>query len=480
MLAIVPRHVRTDSADIFVGSFSSQTPPPRVALRVDGVERLQIDSWTKIDGGLAEPIFWWSGRLAELMPGRLYALSIETTSAVLAEATVETLPRDLPEGELGAGVDRPFTIWLSSCYCVRNSPKGLGRTIERTIGNPRLRPHIKCLVGDQVYLDELSLFIYSALSERRLRTRFNEQYARTWDHPEFSRLLGAGANFFLPDDHEFWNNFPDTPFGIPLRGPGFWRAWIEQANRARCVPIQNPARVESFAIGDALSVFIADMRSDRSPHTGCFMSEGGIAGVPPASGNIDALCRWLERLRCPGILVTQQPILAAAGGVTDRKLPDYPQYWRRLLPALHACTQDVVVLSGDSHHGLVASATAGLPGNPHRIIQVVSSPLALVSPIAASIPRGDVHWLPPAEPDFMPSPVEYPLRVPTYRSAGVLRTEEHAMSVSFWKRRPNAIGMRVRTWLARGATQQIGPSFETTLRVRRDYSSEGTPKRLTT
>jgi hypothetical protein len=96
----------------------------------------------------------------------------------------------------------------------------------------------------------------------------------------------------------------------------------------------------------------------------------------------------------------------------------------------------------------------------------VSSPLALVSPIAASTPIGEARWLPPVEPRFEPEPVEYPLRMPTYRSAGVLRTEEHAMTISFWQRGPGAVGVRVRSWLARAAARHAGPTFETTL-VRR-------------
>jgi hypothetical protein len=115
---------------------------------------------------------------------------------------------------------------------------------------------------------------------------------------------------------------------------------------------------------------------------------------------------------------------------------------------------------------VVATTTAGLPDNPHQIVQVVSSPLSLVSPIAASASKGEARWLPPVEPRFEPAPVQYPLQVPTYRCAGVLRTEEHAMTISFWQRGEGAVGVKVRTWLARAAARHAGPSFETTL-VRR-------------
>jgi hypothetical protein len=130
MLAIVPRRVGPDSVDVFVGGFLSHAPPPAAVLKVDGIERERVKHWSRIDGGRAEPIFCWSRRLERLHPGQRYELSLDASNATLASATVETLPARLPDSDRGSGEDRPFTIWLSSCYSVRNSPEGLGRSIE--------------------------------------------------------------------------------------------------------------------------------------------------------------------------------------------------------------------------------------------------------------------------------------------------------------------------------------------------------------
>ncbi|HMJ14363.1 MAG TPA: hypothetical protein VK524_23265, partial [Polyangiaceae bacterium] len=156
--------------------------------------------------------------------------------------------------------------------------------------------------------------------------------------------------------------------------------------------------------------------------------------------------------------------LAAFGRSGDKKLTDYDQYWRGLVPELHACRHDVVVLSGDSHHGLIAHTELGTADNRHQLVQVVSSPLSLVSPIAASIPERRPHAFPAATPGAEPHPIRYPLLVPTYRSGPVERSEEHGMTIALWRRDERSLGLRVRTWLARAATQHREQYWETTLR----------------
>jgi hypothetical protein len=465
MFVIVPRRVQRTGIEIFVGAFSSLTaPPPLVLVLDDGGRRISVGPWRAIDGGRSEPIFWWSGRMDGLESNRRYELTLVKGAYRIAGATFETLPENLPLGDTGSGSTRPFTLWLSSCYSVRQSPSGLGTILTRVLDDARLRPHVKCLVGDQVYLDELSLFIYTALTATRLRSRFNQQYARTWTHPDFSRLLSTNASFFLPDDHELWNNYPDPPFGVPLRGEAFWRLWYRLAFVERCLPIQAPRRTETVNVGRDLSIFIADARTERTRSGDRFMTESEYdSGQGP--GSIDQLTAWLEGLRCPGVLVLQQPVVTTRGSERDRKLPDYRQYWRRLLPALHACRQDVVILGGDSHNGLVGTLDLGGRHNPHRVIQIVSSPLSLVNPIAASTGRERPDYFPGVSSQDDAVRVDYPLLVPSYRRGPVARTEEHAMTIAFWRRDAHTLGMRVRTWLVRGSTQNVGPTWETTLRA---------------
>ncbi|HMJ10877.1 MAG TPA: hypothetical protein VK524_05695, partial [Polyangiaceae bacterium] len=247
------------SVEVFVGGFSLKERPPPLTLVLQPEERhIDVADWRIIEGGRSSPIYWWATTLEGLRANTAHVLELLWGGRGVASAQVQTLPERLPLGDTGSGGQRPFTIWLSSCYSVRRSPEGLGAMLERVLSDARERPHFRCLVGDQVYLDELWMFIYSARSATRLRTRFNEQYTRTFSHPEFGQLLRACGGIFLPDDHELWNNYPDAPFGVPLRGRRFWQMWLELAFHERCRPIQNPRVTDIVKIGRDVSLFVAD------------------------------------------------------------------------------------------------------------------------------------------------------------------------------------------------------------------------------
>lgn len=457
MFTIVPRRATHTSVEILVAAFWQTTRPPVLELTVEHLARpIVVDTWQLIEGGTSDPIWYWTGTLTNLEPNRSHGIDLTWGREQLARARFETLPKLLPQGDLGAGPTRPFTLWLSSCFAVRQAQPGLGDVVEQVYSSPRLRPHINCHVGDQVYLDELWMFIYSALTERRLRSRFNDQYASTFAHPDFSKLLSSAGNRFLADDHELWNNYPNHPFDIPLRSKRFWRKWFRLAFFERCQPLQAPESLEFIEIRDGerqdLSICIADLRVGRTEN-----------GLRLCDKEVMAkIVAWLRGLKCPGVLITQQPLISKRGHGGDRSMLDYRQYWRELLPAIHACPQDLVALGGDVHHGFVARTT----GQKRQLIQVVASPLALVNPVASSSPKPARRYLPGAD-DVQ---LEYPLLVPTYDyGRHTRRSEDHAMTIAFWnsgsgsdpKRR--RIGMRVRTWLTRAASQAAPPSWETTL-----------------
>jgi hypothetical protein len=465
MFTIIPRRPTQCSVEILVAQFCEiERPPPR-QLRIDHVaEPVTVSRWNIIEGASAPPIFWWTGTLNGLSANRLHQVRLMSGEEVLAQARFETLPQSLPRSAFGSGPTRPFTLWLSSCFAARQAQEGLGALVQDLFDSPQLCPHLKCMVGDQVYLDELSWFIYTALGNSRLRARFNRQYACTFTHPAFGPLLSAGGNVFMADDHELWNNYPDSPLGFPLRRQSFWQRWYEFAFLDRCVPLQAPARFESFAIGDELAICFADTRLGRTQDGGRFMTEKQRDDEDAALGNMDRLAEWISSLRCPGVLVTQQPFIVSKGGRANRTLTDYKQYKARLLPALHAAKRDLIVLAGDVHHGSVAVTQLGHSGQGPRLIQVSSSPLALVNPIAAGSPASAPTTFPGPNG---PRPVSYPLRVPTYTEGSTTRSEEHAMTIAFWRNKgEDTLGMRVRTWFARGAAEARAPSWETTLSLR--------------
>lgn len=469
MFTIIPRRATKTTVEVLAVALYETARPRVLDLFIeDYPRRIAVGDWSHIDGGRSDPIYWCVISIDKLEANRSYGIQLQWGNERLAKARFETLPDALPVGEEGSGSSRPFTLWLSSCFAVRQAQAGLGDVIERVFSSPQLRPHLNCHVGDQVYLDELWVFIYTALTEQKLRTRFNDEYASTFSHPDFSRLLSSASNHFLADDHELWNNYPHDPFDIPLRSTRFWRRWFRLAYFERCLPLQSPATFEGVELSGDLSIRLVDFRVGRS--------QDGLRLCDP--DQMERVVRWIEGLQTPGVLITQQPVISSRGAGGDRKLPDYRQYWRHLLPAIHDCKQDLIVLAGDVHHGLVARTFLGDPDqpaadHPPQLIQIIASPLALVNPIASSSPEPALRHFPGGK-TASPRPIEYPLRVPTYDSGRhTRRCEDHAMTISFWRRsagdggRAGGIGMRVRTWLTRSATRSAMPSWETTLHCRR-------------
>jgi hypothetical protein len=157
-----------------------------------------------------------------------------------------------------------------------------------------------------------------------------------------------------------------------------------------------------------------------------------------APGDMAVIQQWAASLSGPGCLVVGQPILAPPGGwlarMKDLGLPDYDQY-QDLVRAISQAPHSIVVLTGDVHYGRVAVSQLG---GGREVIEVISSPLALVSGLA----RG--HWQ--QAPDQFPvvpirglqrSPV---WTAPDYAVGGShFATLEFALAGAYTR-------MRVRAW----------------------------------
>ena len=115
------------------------------------------------------------------------------------------------------------------------------------------------------------------------------------------------------------------------------------------------------------------------------------------------------------MLVTGQPIFAAergfVGRFTDYGLPDYRQFGD-LARILLSTGHDIVVLTGDVHYGRVA--ISDLPAGS-RLIEVIASPFALVSPLAAG-KWGAAPMMFPAGP--LPGQRAFLWLLPAGRAAG--------------------------------------------------------------
>ncbi len=405
---VVPRRTSSSSADIWLAAFDET--PGAMTLAASQAPAVNVGPWTDVPLE-NQPLRLQTATvtLNGLQPDTRYALVLRQCATVVATATVETLPAELP----GPG-DRPLTVLLGSCFARRRDGGSVGRAFARLAANTQFRPHLKFLSGDQVYLDDpASEFAVRKHSGGELEQLFLQNYKDTWndgsEQEGFRSLLGTGANYFTADDHEYWNNYPHAAAYAPWDtwGSGGRATWGRLA-RNLYRNLQTDVATESFAVG-GLSFFVADTRSDRDPDRKTFMK--------PA--DFGALTAWIAGLAGPGVLVIGQTLFATrAGGLLDKlkrnvgdwALPDHDQY-EDLARALLGSRHSIVVLTGDVHYGRIGRCPIDAADGT-EIIEIIASPLSLVSGLAGGKPvkPGDEEpeRFPPFEIAGLPRPrIEY-------------------------------------------------------------------------
>ena len=373
----VPHGASTDRAEIWVAALNEAEAPAE--LRVGGAAHpVPPAAWQRLsspDGSLQ--LRHQTVTVDGLGARRRYDAELWIAGRLEASCRVGTLPARLP----GVG-EPPLIVMLGSCFC-RQNDAGAGR---RYAAIPEgAKPDLNILCGDQVYLDSPWWRFLVPVAQDTLERTLLDNYWRTWSQSDgFQEILRRGPNWFLCDDHEFWNNAPNRGV-FPVNS---WREesreeWLELARRLYRT-FQSPSATPRFAV-PPLSFFLADTRFHRKQGQQLFMEPDDLA----------ALGAWIDGLQAPGVLVIGQPVFAHPGSVTQRLadlgLPDYRQY-AELVRILFRARHSVLVLTGDVHFGRVARCS--LPSGA-ELIEVISSPLALVDASAGK------KWSPP--PDRFPA-----------------------------------------------------------------------------
>lgn len=461
---LVPLAVGTNKATVWVGSFRESDPPTDLNLEwtEEGTGQITTKAlsgtWTR---GSAGPVGERQPRfkrvkMSSLKPGTVYRLKLTRPgrTKALASGRLETLPHSLPSDS----EERGFTVMLGSCYDYlhdldhQGKPGAVRRAYRALYGDPAKRPHVKFLVGDQVYLDLpgksiFGLFINLTAKARRkkLRTRMSLKYENTWKRLGY--LLSRGGTFFTADDHEYYNNYPNPSKNlIPLKHPGN-RADYEKISQRLYRNMQSNALIQTFNIGNQVSFMLVDTRTGRT------------AGRFLPSGEMNQLLAWINGLTCPSVLTLGQPVLDVPG-TQEMHLPDFNQQFTRLEKALVNAPHDVLVLTGDKHYGRIASvARVGSQGSNGTLHEVMSSPMAL-SADPFDLPFTGALWIPginkkpkrfPRGPrDFSRgAPVHYH-HIVRARDYTPPRTEENFFTLAF-SILPNGrdVNVRIRAWLPR-------------------------------
>lgn len=362
---------------------------------------------------------------------------------LLRSGTFTTLPQALPTNR-----NKAFTVALSSCFYEHRDCGQAARAFKGLYerGAESVRPDIKFMVGDQVYLD-IGLDSLSPVT-KEVRQRVAEDYAKHWQ--ALGSILARGGAWMLPDDHEFWNDYPFYDSLLPtlfmLKINKIRNAW-KGASRDGVLNVQQSSKVDTFDIGDDLSFCVADLRSYRSKTQ--FIDNQGFA----------QMVSWAEGLIKPGVLVIPQVLLAEKNKL-ERNLLSFKKQYSQLITAMASSGHDIVVMSGDVHFGRIAQVKMGANGG--RLIEVVSSPMSNLTGLN-SLASDKAKTTPKQFPDpkaidianFEPQNVQYDKNFNVRTKKGFPlsaywreRTREHFMTVSFHKNTAS-VGMSVQAWRIR-------------------------------
>lgn len=368
--------VTTDGMRLWVGTLERDMHKPanaRVRL-CDGAGRqvrvrlIRRADWERPFPAASQDRFYKSFTFKGLRPGRMYRAYFERWRVdvkaweILRSASIRTLPKRLP---LSASRAKPFTIALGSCYWPDQDGGRVGtayRGLYDHPADPRDSPDLTFLTGDQVYLDVG--FDLRSWVPKEVRRRIARDYARHWQG--LSDVLTRGATYMLPDDHEWYNGFPDpdprNPYLWALQDVKVRKAW-EQTARQGIVNVQQCPVVEIMEFPGDLSICFADLRSYREPKHGGLMNPKDLKRV----------LAWANGLTTPGVLVSPQPLIVTRNP-HEANLLNYTEDYCRLLAAMGSTGHDIVVMSGDVHYGRVVSVKLGVRGA--TLHEVISSPLS--------------------------------------------------------------------------------------------------------
>jgi len=245
------------------------------------------------------------------------------------------------------------------------------------------------MAGDQVYLDLPLEGLPQTAPE--LSSIFGDKYLRNWasaelDTPGLQKALGRAPVVCIPDDHEFWNNYPFSQKQLP----GTWNTGMRQrwADAAQ-------ALYEDYQIGgkagargatriniDPLKMLFVDMRCHRDDLFQNLMT--------PLASN--ALTEWVEDLiEAKG---RNQPAIGVlASGQTlfidppqgdwkkrnvDAEMANYAQFdfLQNAIGKLADNKIPVVYLTGDVHWGRVGRGTDLQTDTP--LYEIIASPSRLI------------------------------------------------------------------------------------------------------
>lgn len=317
-------------------------------------------------------------------------LDPDTPYEIKATANGETVTlntRTLPNAVTWE-LDRSFNVLLVSCFHQAEDRGGLAGTVVSQM-SAVMKPHLSILAGDQVYLDLPTLSNFPD-DLKSLAKKFENDYVLNWEGPlAYTDVLNAAPSVSLPDDHEYWNNFPHPSTIIQnswsKKGRDNWKAPARALYEA--FQLAYPAKPGEPVTIDVhpLSFFFADTRTDKDEKLGETMSEDARKALD------EWVTRVIDEKKFPVFLSGQslfrnpaKPKIEKFGDYTvdDYELPNYGDYGKIVssLKRLVDAGKPVLCLTGDVHWGRVGTAKDNRTGRM-AFAEIISSPASLVSTV---------------------------------------------------------------------------------------------------
>jgi PhoD-like phosphatase len=332
------------------------------------------------------------------------APSTEITVEVAAggervERRFRTLPAQVPEG-----VGARFNVLLLSCFHRLEDKTGTAGTM---LSQLKVKPDLTIFAGDQVYLDLPTTQNFED-NKQWLTNKFQNDYLDNWFGDRraaadpraiprgYPQVLGLAPAAFMPDDHEYWNNYPFMATLIQNSwtedGRKSWKAAAEalyQGFQQTTAARSGSTRVLKIP---PLSILMLDTRSQRPSESRD--KPGDLLGEPGRKALMDWISELEKEARTPrpsfGMLVTGQSLFspaagAAKGAIADYEFPDYKADYAFMVQQVERVTRaglPIVLATGDVHWGRVLRADD--PGSSGAtVFEVISSPTSLVSAVVA-------------------------------------------------------------------------------------------------
>lgn len=464
----------------WVGVFDAgSTPPGPIAARINGnpVEVTVTAPFARLpdSGNHWRALIEIAAPCAAPEPVGAVRIPFRVTISVGADST-SVLSRPLPL-ELPANGGE-FRILLASCYYRPNDQEGL---LTRCI-DALPRPDLTVLAGDQVYLDlpvHENLPTDDALLRRTLGLKYRRNFASESlgeGRRALAGLLDKAPVVCLPDDHEYWNNYPYPQAQLPdtwtngHQGRERWaRAAADLYAAYQCNPLQAQSGVRRIDVAPLRMLFI-DLRSRRKkaddPSNAALFTAQALAALNDWTA---ALLQDRQAGRRPiGVLSSGQILFLDRPEelhqrIVDAEMPNYKAF-DRIHEALHRLSQaqvPVVYLSGDVHWGRIVRADLRTSTSPPRsasIYEVIASPSTLIDQPGDSARRAwgavrdlfsdDDPWPTHAAPPDPPrgfGPADHRKRYALtrwYPTKSSMKLGNHVAMLCF-KRRSNGVALQV-------------------------------------